>query len=127
MKTFVVGMLSGVLVAWLAGAGLCEDAHGGHGNQQTLQGEVLDMACFMAHEGKGEKHKKCAAACLKDGTPAGLLTKDGQVYLLLEDHNAKKPYENVKGMAAEQVKVTGLVSAKGGVQAVVVKAVEKVK
>jgi len=67
----------------------------------TLTGEVLDMACFMAHEGKGAKHKKCAAKCLKEGAAPGLLTDDGEVYLLIEDHGAKEAYQAAKDLAGK--------------------------
>ena len=91
---------------------------------KTLQGELLDMNCYMAHEGKGEKHKKCADACISEGAPMGLLTQDGKVYLLVADHALKDAYEGLKERAAEQVKVTGEVYERGGVQALLVKSVE---
>ncbi len=94
---------------------------------QTIQGEVLDMACYMAHEGKGAKHKKCAETCIKGGAPIGLLTPESQVYLLVEDHNAPKPYSQIKAWAAEQVSVSGEIHQRGGVQAIIVKAAAKVK
>lgn len=113
---------------WALQADAEEAAHH-HGTSksgnQTIQGEVLDMACYMAHEGKGSKHKKCAEQCVKGGAPIGLLTKDGQVYLLTEDHNAPKPFQQIKTWAAEQVSVTGEVVNRGGVQAMIVKSSEK--
>ena len=94
---------------------------------QTVQGEVLDMACYMMHDGKGPKHKSCAVKCIKDGAPLGLLTKEGKVYLLLEDHSSPKPYAQMKDWAAENVSVKGEVQEKGGVQAIVVQSSEKIK
>ncbi|MBI2119924.1 MAG: hypothetical protein HYT97_09925 [Elusimicrobia bacterium] len=107
------------------------EKHGDHlqgkTGYQNIQGEILDMACYMAHEGKGAKHKKCAEQCIKGGAPLGLLTKESQVYLLVEDHNAPNPYNQIKTWAAEQVMVKGQVEARGGVQAIIVKSSEKVK
>jgi len=94
------------------------------GQSLTVTGEVLDLACYMAHEGKGEKHKSCAQACINGGAPIGVLTADGDVYLLVEDHEAKKPYETLKGKAAEQVKVTGTLQQRGGLRAIVVASVQ---
>ncbi len=91
----------------------------------TLKGEVVDLACYMGHGASGEKHKECAQACISKGMPMGLLTKDGQVFLLLEDHTNKDAYQNVKNWAAEQVKVMGDSSKKGGIQAIVVEKAEK--
>lgn len=97
------------------------------GESLTVQGEVLDMACYMAHEGKGAKHAKCAQKCIDGGAPAGLLTDDGKVYLLVEDHNNTQPYESVKKMAAQRVKVTGKAYDRGGVQGLVVASAEAAK
>ena len=97
------------------------------GGVQMQSGEVLDMACYMAHEGKGAKHKTCAQKCIDGGAPAGLLTKEGKVYLLVEDHNSPQPYAEVKKWAAEQVKISGEVFQRGGVQAIVVHSAEKEK
>lgn len=93
------------------------------GKSLTIKGELLDMACYMGHEGKGKKHKKCAETCILGGAPLGLLTEKGDVYLLVEDHAKKEPYESLKGKAAETVSVTGDYFKRGGVQAVVVKKV----
>ena len=92
---------------------------------QTVEGEVLDMVCFMAHEGKGPKHKACAQKCVHDGAAVGLVTSDGKVYLVIENHKKKEPYQQVKKLAAEKVKITGPVYIKGGVQSIVVENAEK--
>lgn len=123
------------VVAAVLGLAACEGRHeAGHKGHSSaavpegmavVQGEVLDMACYMAHEGKGRKHKKCAAACIAGGAPIGLLTQEGGVYLLVEDHENKLPYEGLKSLAAEQVRVTGNVHSRGGVQAVVIAKVER--
>lgn len=93
---------------------------------QILEGEVLDMVCFMAHNGQGKKHKDCAQTCMNDGAPVGLLTTDGKLYLVIEDHNNKDPYLKIKKLAAEKVKVTGTVYIKAGIQSIQIKNVEKI-
>lgn len=93
----------------------------------TIQGEVLDMACFMPHVGQGPEHQECALECLKNGAPAGLLTKGGKVYLLLPDHSKEKAFEPVKELAGEMAKVTGHIYKRGGVQAISVERIEKAK
>ncbi|HEX5024795.1 MAG TPA: hypothetical protein VFV68_05965 [Agriterribacter sp.] len=92
---------------------------------KTVSGEVLDMACYMAKGAHGEKHKGCASACIKDGAPMGLLTSDGKVYLLVENHNKKEVYAKVKDYAGEKISVTGTVSDKGGLQGVIVDDMKK--
>ncbi len=93
----------------------------------VLKGEVLDLACYVAHEAKGAGHKKCAEMCIKGGAPIGILTEDGKVYLCVEDHKKPEPYEKLKGFAAEKVSVTGTVYNRGGLLGIVVEAVEPAK
>lgn len=102
--------------------------HGVGGKSVSMKGELVDMACFMAHDGRGKKHAKCAEQCVLGGAPLGLVTEEGNVYLLVEDHSsakAKKPYLTAKEMIAQTVTVTGDAHAKGGVQALVVESVAK--
>ena len=86
----------------------------------TISGEVLDMACYSAMGASGAGHKSCAADCIKGGSPMGLLTSDGKVYLLVENHDKKDAYAKAKDYAGEQIIVTGTLSDKGGLSAVVV-------
>jgi hypothetical protein len=88
----------------------------------TLTGEIVDMACYMAHPatGRGASHRKCADVCLKKGMPMGLLTEDKQLYVLLEDHDNPKPYQQLREKAAETVTVEGEKKSEGGIQGLVV-------
>lgn len=133
-KTMTAAALAAML--GLAGAAYAQHDHGkmekGHdhgsaakGESVTLKGEIVDLACYMAHEGKGEKHQKCAKSCLTGGAPAGILGPDGSVVLLVEDHNAKKPYKAMLELAGMQAEVTGKKYTRGGLTGVVVSAVKK--
>jgi|SRR5690625_2738744 len=93
-------------------------------DSKTLKGEVLDMSCYMGHGAKGKGHKMCAQGCLDKGLPAGLLTSDGQVYLLVEDHDKADAYEEAIKHAADNIQVTGKAVNKNGVQALVVESVK---
>lgn len=110
-KTAVLATISFCLFAFGANA---------QDESKTVSGEVLDMACYMAKGAHGEKHKGCAAACIKGGAPMGLLTSDGKVYLLVENHNKKEAYAKIKDRAGEKITVKGTASAKGGVQGLIV-------
>lgn len=92
----------------------------------TVTGEVVDMACYIPHPdtGRGNSHRKCAETCVKKGLPMGLLTADKQLYLLLENHDNPKPYDELKQKAAQTVTVEGNKVAQGGVQGLVVEAVK---
>ena len=120
------------LVALALGAGSAL-AHEGHehgaktaaGAAQTISGEIVDMACYMSGEEKGEKHAKCAGMCVTGGAPMGLLTKDGGLYLVVANHADEKPYDEAKKLAGGNAKLTGKVTKKGGVQALIVDKTEK--
>jgi hypothetical protein len=123
---FVVSLLAASGLAWSHEGHDAE--HGAGGKEITVKGELVDMACFMAHEGKGKKHADCGKMCVVGGAPLGLLAADGSVYLLVEDHSsakARKPYLEAKKLVAETVTIKGDMHQRGGVQAIVVESVAK--
>lgn len=87
---------------------------------QTVKGEVLDMTCYMTSGAKGQGHKKCAKDCLDRGLPAGILDEDGNVYLLVENHDKQDAYAEAIKHAAEDVEISGEVVDKKGMKALVV-------
>lgn len=86
----------------------------------TVQGEIIDMACYMARGSKGAAHKACAQMCAKKGVPIGVLTDGGEVYLLLDDHNNPDPYDAAKKLAGEHAEISGKKFSKQGVASIVV-------
>jgi hypothetical protein len=129
MKKSVFAFAALFAVSGLAWAHEGHDAeHGAGGKEITAKGELLDMACYMAHEGKGKKHSECGKMCVKGGAPLGILTGDGKVYLLVEDHSsvkAKKPYAQAKELVGDTVTIKGDAYERGGVQAIVVESFTK--
>jgi hypothetical protein len=90
----------------------------------NVQGEVLDMACFVAHNGQGPSHAACALKCLKDGQPMGLLAKDGTVYLLFADHGDATAYNKTKEFAGKNVEIQGELASKGSFKGITVNSVK---
>lgn len=107
----MVAMLSGVVVA--AGLSVGAFAHEGHhaesneGKQVTVQGELIDTACFVTSDGdaKGKAHADCAQKCMASGVPAGILPEGSKnadaVMYLLTNPQVLAPY------AAQTIKVEG--------------------
>lgn len=131
MKKSAIPVMLSVLVA-VAGPVWSHEGHdaehGAGGKEITVQGELVDMSCYMAHEGKASKHAACAKMCVMGGAPLGLHAKDGTVYLLVDDHSsakAKKPYAEAKKLVAESVKLSGDLHERGGMKTIVVEKVEK--
>lgn len=88
----------------------------------TLQGEIVDLACYMAKGSKGPQHRACAQMCAKHGAPIGVLTDAGDVFLLIDDHDNPDPYQAAKKLAGERAEVKGKKFSKGGVASLQVSA-----
>ena len=89
----------------------------------TIQGEVVDLACYLTKGQHGASHEECAKMCINSGLPVGILSKDGHVYLAITA-NHKAANSLLEPYAAKQVKVTGTVDRRGGVDIVAVDKVE---
>jgi hypothetical protein len=92
--------------------------------QVSLQGEVVDLACYMSKGSRGPAHKACAQLCAKKGVPIGLLTEAGNVYLLLDDHANPEPYEEAQKLAGDNAKISGKKYTRPGIASIVVGAAE---
>ncbi|HET9870672.1 MAG TPA: hypothetical protein VFR02_09285 [bacterium] len=98
MRKFTVWALAAVFVV-LAGKVWAEGAS----KTVTLKGTLVDMACYFDDGDTGDDHmgmKGCGKACLKLGSPAGLLV-DGQVYTLLF------PSANFADYVGKTLEITG--------------------
>lgn len=97
------------------------------GKAVTLEGEVLDMYCYMKHPkiGQGEEHTKCAKTCIRKGMPIGFLA-DGEVYLILgKEHESAK--DIVVDFAGSQARLTGTLVEHDGVKSIELLKIEKIK
>ncbi len=88
----------------------------------TVQGEVLDMACYMAKGKKGPEHRSCAVMCTKGGAPMGILTDSGDLYLLIDDHDNSEPYEAAKKLAGSRAEIAGKKFVKQGMASIMLSA-----
>ncbi len=120
----------------LGGAAFAQ--HGGHGQggataaekaskqeKVTIEGRVVDLACFTRMGASGEKHLKCAEYCAGLGLPIGLLDgKTGELYLVLPEGHASVT-EKMTPFLEKHVRVTGTLWHKGGLKSIEVKSIEK--
>lgn len=98
--------------------------------EMTVAGEVVDVSCYLRHgdKGMGDSHAACAAACAKAGSPLGILTKDGKLYVsVLPDDHSTGPNTILMDHVAHQVEATGVVRTKGGVRGIMITKVEMAK
>jgi len=83
----------------------------------TMTGEILDLYCYMDHKATGPDHAKCATSCITKGLPAGFISADGVVYLLIgKDHEPVNAM--VAAFAGKKSTITGTVKEQGGIKAI---------
>jgi hypothetical protein len=81
---------------------------------EQIDGEILDLACYIPKRAKGPAHQKCAQTCAEHGMPLGLLTDDDVVYLLYPRHGQESAFDDVKKLAGRRAHLTGEASERGG-------------
>lgn len=96
------------------------------GKVTTLIGEIVDYSCYLQVGKHGGKHRDCGQKCLRNGMPIGLLTKEGKLYLLMEEeHDQRRDgMTNFRQAAIEHMafvmEVTGTLSEVDGQRALYV-------
>lgn len=124
MKKLVLASIVGLATAaFLAAPAVAADKKA-ESKDKAVQGEVLDLACYIGHGESGPGHADCAKECAKGGQPMGLLSSDGTVYVLLADHEDAAAFDKAKDLAGKKVEVMGEVSAKGGLKGITVHGVK---
>lgn len=68
-----------------------------------IEGELIDVACYTSSGSIGKEHKSCAIRCLTRGSPAGILDKDGNIFVIVG------PSPSYSAYAAETIRLNGQV------------------
>lgn len=71
--------------------------------EAKIEGEVVDLSCYLSGGMRGEGHKTCAVGCIKKGTPAGLVDNDGNVFVIVAPSPGYAEY------AAQTIRLSGKV------------------
>ena len=128
MRTSKAAVLSVLALALvlpsLAAAHDSDDDKQGAATTGTWKGELVDVACYVPRGAKGAGHADCAKKCVKGGHPMGLLTGDGDLLLLVADHQDAKAFDAAKELAGSVVEVTGELATRGDVKVVTVTGVK---
>ncbi|HXD86738.1 MAG TPA: hypothetical protein VN641_09600 [Urbifossiella sp.] len=96
------------------------------GKVTSVVGEIVDYSCYLQVGKHGGKHRDCGQKCLRNGQPIGLLTKEGKLYLLMEEeHDPRRDATTTFRQAAIDnmayiVEVTGTLSEVDGQRALYV-------
>ena len=70
----------------------------------SIEGEVVDLSCFLSGGMRGEGHKTCAIGCLTKGTPAGLVDNAGNIFVIIA------PSPGYANFAAQTIRLSGKIS-----------------
>jgi len=101
------------------------------GKPVSIVGEVVDFSCYLQVGKHGEKHRSCGQKCVQNGNPAGLLTKDGALYMLMaEEHDPRRDGGvDIKSVAADNmghiVTVNGTEATVNGYNAIFIQGLKK--
>jgi len=73
-------------IAMLTGMAMAAPASAATGKRVKIAGEVIDTWCYISEImfAEGTAHHQCALWCAAGGVPVGVLTDDGQVYMVLK-------------------------------------------
>jgi hypothetical protein len=116
-----IALLASILVLTFA---LTADDKKADDKSVTLSGEVVDMHCYITRNAKGTEHAGCSNACLSRDVPAGFLTDDGTLYLLVNEKPVSVK-DKVAGMAGKKVKAHGKLVERNGVKALQLASIEE--
>ena len=86
----------------------------------SVEGLVRDIACPLQNKKSTSTSysKDCIATCLKAGSPLGILTKDGEVYVPVTQSMPDMGQNVLKPFVGEQVRATGKVFLRNGTHAI---------
>lgn len=86
-------------------------------------GEVLDKGCYDTQGAHGADHADCAKSCLERGGEMGLLTADGEVFILRAGEDAA-PFDALKAMGGANARIMGELTDDNGAKVIVVTGAE---
>ena len=80
----------------------------------SMQGEIVDIACYFRHDSSGPEHTKCAVYCANLGMPMAFLEeRTGNLFVVLPSGHAD-PKEVVLPHLGQAVSVEGILWSSGG-------------
>lgn len=86
----------------------------------SVEGLVRDIACPLQNKKSTSTSysKDCITTCMKAGSPLGILTKDGDVYVPVTQSMPDMGQNALKPFVGEQVRATGKVFLRNGTHAI---------
>ena len=94
---------------------------------QTVEGLVRDIACPLQNKKSTSTSfsKDCITTCLKAGSPLGILTSAGDVYVPVTQSMPDMGQNALKPFVGEHVKATGKVFLRNGTHAIEISKIDR--
>ena len=86
----------------------------------TIQGHVIDIACYTKMGMIGAKHTKCAEMCAQQGASIGIREDGTEEVFLVFSKSMGNPNEQVLAFLEKDVTVKGTVHRKGGLKGITI-------
>jgi hypothetical protein len=89
----------------------------------SIEGQVIDVSCYLGQGLKGEAHRQCAEICANQlGIPLNVLDDEGNLWQLVDDDMPGHDQNPTVVQYAEQrIRATGTLIDKGGNKAIIIK------
>jgi len=93
----------------------------------TVEGLVRDIACPLQNKKSTSTSfsKDCITMCLKAGSPLGILTSEGEVYVPVTQSMPDMGQDALKPFVGEHVKATGKVFLRNGTHAIEISKIDR--
>ena len=102
----------------------------------TVRGEIVDYYCYIEKGLTGPQHKECGLKCVAGDVCMGILTDQGDLYMLSIDHiramapqtfqGVPDPFKACMSMVSQHVEIRGSLMERKGQRILEVAAVRKV-
>jgi hypothetical protein len=94
---------------------------------RTVEGLVRDIACPLQNKKSTATtySKDCITMCAKAGSPMGILTNDGTVYVPVTESMPDTGQDALKPFIGEHVRATGKVFERNGAHAIEISEIHK--
>lgn len=129
-KRRAVGVFTTVLVCLVASMLVLTTGHAESTavGTRTIEGLVRDIACPLQNKESTSTNysKDCITQCAKAGSPLGILTSDGTVYLPITESMPDMGQGKVKDFIGEHVQATGKVFERNGGHAIEISEIHQV-
>jgi hypothetical protein len=87
----------------------------------VVRGEVVETACYVMADRRGEEHRQCGITCARAGQPLGILDeKTKSLLFLVLDRRSAEPKNPLIDHVAARVEVRGRRIERGGITGIVV-------